>query len=62
MEEFIKKLSFETQLTYEDCKGIVDFLYYKVGNIEEAKKIYEDKGFLPLIRYTEYIFLMGVNN
>lgn len=55
MKTFAKKLSIETPLSYEQSKNLVQMIKTFVGDIEEAKEIYESKGYFPLLAYCELL-------
>ena len=50
MEDFIKKLSIETEFSYDQSKQLVNKIK-NIGDVDLAKKIYKEKGFFALIGY-----------
>jgi hypothetical protein len=60
IEGFIKKLSIETAVSYDECKSLVEMINCRVGNIETAKRIYEKDGVYALIIYANQVKLGAI--
>lgn len=57
MEEFIKKLSIETQLDYSKASILVRFIYNKMETLDTAYKIYDVHGVKGLEIYAQQLEL-----
>jgi hypothetical protein len=53
MDKFIKRLSIETQFSYEICEYIMQDI-----NMEKAKQIYEESGSRKLFVYIQQVRLL----